>query len=291
MKAQRRHELQQSDLAKVIKQAPGFWQQSGGRYLLMILAGLVIGLLIRYRISSNREATQQASESLSLARTVISELRSPRTLMMSQLGPPGEAIMRRRQMFSEANNAIGEATRLSDDRTVQAEALIARGDLNWSMATMPEIPGAATQPGAQIRDPRELLSNASEAYRSVVDNFADVKHAQIAARFGLAAIAENQGNWDAAQQQYQAITSQAGEFPAYKTMAQERLDILPKLRQPVLMAQASTEPTTQAGAASAPALPPFVAAPKPATTSATTSVTALPSAPATTKPAATTTAP
>jgi len=34
MKAQRRHELQQSDLAKVIKQAPGFWQQSGGKWLL-----------------------------------------------------------------------------------------------------------------------------------------------------------------------------------------------------------------------------------------------------------------
>jgi len=44
MKAQRRHELQQSDLAKVIKQAPGFWQQSGGRWLLALtptMAGLV----------------------------------------------------------------------------------------------------------------------------------------------------------------------------------------------------------------------------------------------------------
>src|SRR2546427_7749679 len=109
MKAQRRHELKKSNLAQVIKGAPTFWQQSGGRYLLLIIAALVIGLLIRYRTSANRQAAQQAIDNLSVARSLISELRSPRTIMMSQLGPPGEAIMRRRQMFSEASNAISEA--------------------------------------------------------------------------------------------------------------------------------------------------------------------------------------
>ena len=61
MKAQRRHELQRSDLAKVIKQAPGFWQQSGGRWLLGAIAVLVVVILIRYRISSTRQTAAQAA--------------------------------------------------------------------------------------------------------------------------------------------------------------------------------------------------------------------------------------
>src|SRR5439155_12645963 len=242
MKAQRRHDLRQSDLAKVIKQAPGFWQQSGGRWLLAAVAVLVVVILIRYRISSNRQAAMAASESLSMARTLIDELRSPRSLLMSQFAPPNEVAMRRRQIFSEATNAIGEVTRLSDDRTLAAEALVARGDLCWALATLPEVPGAATQPGAQVRDPRELISNAAEAFRAVVDNYSDIKHSLIAARFGLAAIAENQGNWDAAKQQYEAIINQSGELKAYKQLASERLSILPKLREPVILAAPATEP-------------------------------------------------
>ena len=34
MKAERRHELAENELAKVIKGAPTFWQQSGGKFLL-----------------------------------------------------------------------------------------------------------------------------------------------------------------------------------------------------------------------------------------------------------------
>src|SRR5438067_1047435 len=101
MKAERRHDLQKSDLAKVIKQAPTFWQQSGGKYLLLIVAALVVGLLIRYRISSNRQAAQEAIESISNARALASEMRSPRTIMMSQFAPPAEVAMRRRQIYSE----------------------------------------------------------------------------------------------------------------------------------------------------------------------------------------------
>jgi len=272
MKAQRRHDLRQSDLAKAIKQAPSFWQQSGGRYLLLLIAVLVVVILIRYRISSNRQAAQQAIDSLSVARSLISELRSPRMVMMTQLAPPGEVTMRRRQIYSEANNAIGEATRLSDDRTVAAEALVARGDLCWALATLPEVPGASTQPGAQVRDPRELISNAAEAYRAVVDNYSDIKHSLIAARFGLAAIAENQANWDAARQQYEAIINQSGELKAYKQLASERLSILPKLREPVILAAPATEPALVSPTTSASTIftiPPGIAAPRPATTQAT----------------------
>jgi hypothetical protein len=276
MKAQRRHDLRQSDLAKVIKQAPGFWQQSGGRWLLAAVAVLVIVILIRYRISSNRQAAMAASESLSMARTLIDELRSPRSLLMSQFAPPNEVAIRRRQIFSEATNAIGETTRLSDDRTLAAEALVARGDLCWALATLPEIPGAATQPALIVRDPKELLTSAAEAYRTVLQSYADVKPAAIAAHFSLAAIAENARDFEAAKQHYEAVKSTTSENEPYHQLADSRLQILPKLREPVILGKPASEPAITTTAPATRPIPPFIAAPTPATTRATT--TAAPTA-------------
>jgi hypothetical protein len=227
----------------------------------------VIAILIRFRMSSNRQAEAQARDSLAVARGLIEEMRSPRMLMMTQLAPANEVAMRRRQAFSEATNAISEVTRLSDDRTLAAEAIVARGDLAWSLATLPQVPGAATQPSLQVRDPKELISNASEAYRSVIEGYPEVKAAVVSARFGLAAIAENQGNWDAAKQQYEQVKSATDERDPYRILAEQRLNVLPKLREPVIMAKPATEPV----AATMPAIPPLIAAPaKSSTTQSTT---------------------
>src|SRR5215207_478363 len=107
MKAQRRHELQENELAKVIKRAPNFWQESGGKFLAVCVAITIIVVLIRFRISSNREGAVQATENLATARTVIDEL--DRTAM-SNPGAPVELIAsRRRVLFNDANNSINEA--------------------------------------------------------------------------------------------------------------------------------------------------------------------------------------
>ena len=153
MKAQRRHDLQQNDLSKVITKAPTFWQQSGGKFLAVLVAVLVIVILIRYRISTNRQGQVQARDSLAQARTAINELQGTVQASFSP-GAANEAAVQRRSAFNEGNAALSQAMTLSDDRKLQAEALIARGDLNWTAATLPELPGAATQPSLQLRDPR-----------------------------------------------------------------------------------------------------------------------------------------
>ena len=285
MKAQRRHELQQSDLAKVIKQAPSFWQQSGGRWLLAAVAVLVIVILIRYRVGSARQASAAAADSLSISRMLIDQLRSPQMLMMTQLAPPNEVAVRRRQIFSEATNEIGKVTQTTDDRTLNAEAQVARGDLCWTLSTLPPIPGAATQPSLVVRDPKELITNASEAYRSVLETYSDIKPAVTAARFGLAAIAENQGNWDAAKQQYEAIKAAAPDAGPNHQLAEQRLNILPKLRETVILAKPATEPAALPPT-TASAISPFIAAPKPATTQATPGAAPTTRAAAATKAAA-----
>src|SRR6476659_6737547 len=124
MKAERRHELKDNTLAKVITKAPNWWQDSGGKMLAGALALLLIVLLIRYRISSNREAAAKAADNLATARSLIEQIQQ---LSLFQMAPPQEIARRRKTFMNDASNAISEAMQLSEDRKVQAEALIAKG--------------------------------------------------------------------------------------------------------------------------------------------------------------------
>jgi hypothetical protein len=286
MKAERRHQLQDNTLAKVITKAPNWWQESGAKFLAIAVAVLVIVFLIRYRISSNREAEAGAVQNLATARTIIDEVQQQ--AMSSPLAPAQQQATQRRQLYNDANEAIGRALTLSDDKKIAAEALLAKADLAWELATLPAIPGAATQPTLQVRDPKELISNANEAYQTILNNYADQIYAAIAARFGLAALAENKRDFDAAKSQYEKLALETKDFPAYQQLAAERLKKLDELRHPVILATpatmpaiaASSMPTTQATQAMS--IPPMIAAPKPATTQSVAAQT--PPAAAATKP-------
>jgi hypothetical protein len=139
--------------------------------------------------------------------------------------------------------------------------------LNWILANLPDLPGAATQPALKIaRDPAELLKAAEDAYQTVLTKYADQQHAAVAAHFGLAAIAENRGNWDVAKKEYEIIASMKNVPQAYLEQARIRLQKLPELEQPVMIAAPATMPNwaaLQAAASTMPSspLPPTIAAP------------------------------
>ncbi|HEX8521487.1 MAG TPA: hypothetical protein VF669_04465 [Tepidisphaeraceae bacterium] len=240
MKAERRHELQQNALAKVIVGAPTWWQQYGGRALLFAIAFLAIALLINYRVSSTRASTARANEALATARADINQLMNSAAASQA---PPAQLATQRKGLFNEASTFIEESLRLAPTDTIAAESLVAKGDLNWTLAMLPELPGAATQPSLQLtRDPQELIRNASEAYQQVLNKHAGELHAAIAARFGLAAIAENKGEWDAAKSQYEQVTTTANVPQSYLGVAKMRLDRLPELRQQPLLKEPATMP-------------------------------------------------
>jgi len=281
MKAERRHELAENELAKVIKGAPTFWQQSGGKFLLGLIVVLLIIILIQYRMRSNREGVAQATEQLSLARGYVDQLQAETAQMVWMFAPPQDVALRRKQSLSEANAAIENALRLSDEHRIQAEAMLTRGDLNWTAASLPPVPGAATQPSLQMKPPKEYLATAAESYQTVTNSYPDVTYADIAARFGLAAIHEQRGEWDQAKQIYQKIAADSSKLGAYKDLADARLKAVDTLRQPVIMGKPATEPAMPELMNQFPStrpIPPTVAAP-----GTTQSATA--------KPQATTTAP
>jgi hypothetical protein len=274
MKAERRHELQTNALAKVVKRAPETWQQYGGRILLAAVAVILVIFLVRYQITTSRANRRQAADSLAMARQMIDQIRD--TLPFPGQATPQQVASIRRQSASQAEGAIETAVASSDDRSVTAEALIARGDLNWTLATLPELPGAATQPTLKYeRDEKTLLDLASESYKSVLEQFSDQPASVTAARFGLGAIAENRGNWDAARQHYETIEKNQNIAAAYRTQARVRLSSIDRWKTPPLIAPPSTAPTTPSTVATTRStVPPLPLGPTLSTQPSTTAVEA-----------------
>jgi hypothetical protein len=180
----------------------------------------------------------------------------------------------------------------ASDKGIQSEALVEQGELAWALATFPELPAATTDRSLRPEKERpELLREAREAYQKVVDGYGDSPQSVAAARFGLAAIAENERKWDDAKAQYGAIAAMGeATSESNRKLAESKLKTLDELRKPVLIGEVPEKPE----------LPPIEPEPAttpatgPATTSATTNATApaaIKSPAATTRPSGATTRP
>ncbi len=287
MKAERRHELQDNSLAKVLATPTSASRRFGGMALMVLLAAAVAFLLIRYRINSSREGRRLAAENLSAARNNIRQLGQLEFFPV----PAQQKLSYRKQWAADAASSIDQVAGATRDPKLQAEALIARGDLNWALATMPELPGAATQPMLRYDGDRNALLGAAEAaYGEVLTQYADQKPSGVAANLGLAAVAEQLGNWDRASSCYDAVANDATIAAAFRTQARLRLQQLPLYRQPVLLAAATTRPQPAGSPAAVVPVPGFEREPATTTTRTTAAPPTSPPAtslPATASPAAT----
>jgi hypothetical protein len=271
MKAERRHELQDNDLQKVIKGLPTFWDVHGNRILIGIILVAVLVWAIRWRMSTGRESARRAQDAMAVAREGISELSSMDVLP----GAPNVTANARSQRITDVRAALEVVNRETEDRPTQAEALVARGDLNWLIANMPELPGAATQPALRVDTaPEQALKTAEEAYNQVLSQYADQKIPVMSARFGLAAIAENRGDWDKARQLYGAVENDPSAAQGFKDQAKVRTELLKRMQHAIYIAPAP-QPATQP-VPSVLRLPNGGAATQPAATPAAPAVQAAP---------------
>jgi hypothetical protein len=259
MKAERRHELKANSLIWTLQGLP----ETIKKYQSQIALGLVLIALaivmVKYRINIAQERLMAAQQSLGVAADDLRRLKN----MAFNPGSDGVQFMKaREEYYSDGLQQADEAFSKSPDSqdAMKAEALLHKGDLNFEMANTPELPGAATQPALRLAEPEDnLLSNASDAYSQVLQNYPGQKFAATAARFGLAAVAENRAvagggsdasQWDAAKAQYQSVLDSDAEA-AFKTIATLRMGLIPQLSKPAAIGlTATTEavplgPTTQ----------------------------------------------
>lgn len=221
MKAEHRHELKTNDLAKSLITFQDYVKLYGGRVALGIAIVILITVLIIQR--KNRAQTQTAfyRDELATARNIVESLSHTRS-------PEAERVP----------NMLRDVRDNASEKVVQAEALVTMGDYAWAMANFND-PNATsrptTRPGEKSRE--EYLQDAKAAYQQVLDQFADQPFSVVAARFGLAAIAENERNFDAARAHYDAIKSASNVAKEFKAQADAMIRRLDAIRQPVLIGE------------------------------------------------------
>ena len=246
MKSERRHELQTNSLAQALSHAPEFFRAHGSKVLLVVIVILLASLLLYQRSRKGEEQLQVGWLNISNARSMLNVL----STSVDSRETPANLFQMRRQMVDNINGSLNSIL-ASSDRHIAAEAHLLRCYLNWALANLPEIPQAATQPSLKLPGTSsEYLKLAEESYRRILSSYSDQTSSVVSAQLGLAAIAENRHDWDAATKIYQAIQGDPNILTAYKTLAERRLEALETIRQPVYLAPttlpATTAPTTQA---------------------------------------------
>ena len=236
MKSERRHELETNQLAQSLANLPELMRLYGSRILLAVTLVILVAVFVYTRVSTGRTAAAEAVNTLAFSRERLSSLRHFEPLA---LNAPEDRRDTFRSYVQDVNDALDVVVRNTDDATLLAEALVARGDLNWLIATYPELPEATTRPALQLSDNRQApLNIAFESYSNVLNAYADQDMPVLSARFGLAAIAENRGEWDAARTQYQAIAD-SDRFPdSFREEARSRIEQLDEVSQPILVVDA-----------------------------------------------------
>jgi hypothetical protein len=250
MKAERRHELQQNTLAKFIHDLPVHLQMHANKLLIGVVIVCALIFLMRYRTNAVVQNRETARSSISAARAAVEQLKGIQFFGGSEIAQAEE----RRSLAGQVEAAVDQVlqtTKDPDDAAMRADALIIRGDLNWTLANMPPIPGSTTQPSLALpHSPAEYLDNAEGAYQEALKDYTSQMVPKATALLGLAAIEENRGGWDKAAGYLNTLATDPSMAETFKAMARHGLGIISQIRNPAYLGsysstQPSTKPSTQ----------------------------------------------
>ena len=262
MKAERRHELKENTLAGFLENLPYYARVHGNKVLTGLIVVLLVVAFVRWRNAQAVQKQNTISSNLAVARSRIADLSNPQFSAMLLMSQSKDAVNMRQTLTAEANTAIDTVAGETEDKTIRAEALLAKGDLYWALANLPEPIAATTQPALKSTStPAENLKKAQDFYTNVIKNYPEQKMAVVAARFGLAAVAENNRDMKAAAEQYTEI-EKLDTLTMYKNLARQRLAFLDSIKGDPFLGALKPETTTQPAVAPAiitPAMPPATA--------------------------------
>jgi hypothetical protein len=258
MKAERRHELKTNALARWIEEFPAFVKQHANRLMLGLILILLVILALQYRARVNAESMATAEKDLAEARLDVDQLRSGQL----SVATTQDAAGRRTTLTDLADKALSDVLlSMQGDPSMQSRAQLTRGDLYLTLSMFPDLPGADTQPALALpRSREEYRKLAEEAYQKVLDIPEAQALSRNSARLGLAALAENGGDWQAARKWYNEVVNDSEAGPALQTYALERLQNDFTTTQPVLLAgdqppaPPTTEPATNPAATATPGI-------------------------------------
>ncbi len=244
MKAERRHELKTNALARGIENLPQLWRQHGNKLLLVLIGIMLIIIAVRYRMTESAQRQLSAKSALTKAQAEIAELRAVPFWLYNE-----DVIV---SVFSQqagfADDDINEALRSADDSQVRAQAYVARGDLNFLWAGFPILPAATTRPS--LRPPHsseEYLNNAEAAYNQALkEPVTGDRQVVWNAHLGLAYVAEDRRDWDAARSNYDAVINDPSAPTAMTEFFKKRKSDLVEMSRKRFVGLPMTEPASPA---------------------------------------------
>jgi hypothetical protein len=232
MKAERRHQLKVNTLDQALANLP----KTGWRYATtattVVLAGILIFSLVRYRMAAGAQRAARATDNLAVAREEIEEIRRMSTMAVDPSQPA--------ELFKDVSSRLDSVLADVGDShpQLEAEALLARGDLDWNMAV---AAGSSTQPSVDTPAPADLIQSAQTAWQQVISAHPDQLFAATTAHFGLAAAAENRQDWDEARKQYQTVIDDPRASDVFKKLATGMQASVGELAQSPLIAPPATQ--------------------------------------------------
>jgi len=192
MKSERRHELKENALAKRLTQAPDFFRDHSAKLTLagVLIIAVIAAVLFRMRSESAQYA--QAQQNLASAQQQLDDLKQMDAGDRTDYDPLAVASQRNSSYKGglDGTDLVMTLTSASS-KNLRAQAYIVKGDLNYWLAHLTPVRGAATQPSLRPEQtPGQLLTAAEEAYSAVLAQYPDQELQVVAARLGLAAVYE-----------------------------------------------------------------------------------------------------
>jgi len=220
---------------------PEYWRLHGNKLLLGLIAILLIIIVMRSRLSESALRDVRSKEALTTAEVEIAHLRETPFWMYS-----AESIgVLRSQHAGDAEEAIDETLKTSDDANVRARAYVDRGDLNFLLAGFPVLAPTTRPAPAAPRTSEEYLGASEAAYNEVLkDPLSKNRQAVWNARLGLAAVGENKSDWASAKSNYEAVINDGDAPQAIKTYAKQRQDALADLMKRPFIGTSATRPAS-----------------------------------------------
>lgn len=239
MKAERRHDLRQNDLASKIIEMPNITRFYIQRIAIVFAVILVISLFIFSRIQRSRQSASDARELLALARNGVQEMDRLPHQTQAQLLPVVDAryMQAVQHYYDDAKQKLDQFAERSSDKLLTGQAALLRGDLNLTLASTPIIPGATTQPSLDPQPSREeAFKLATDAYNDVINKFGDQHTNVVAARLGLATIALDHRDFKSAEDYLKAVANDEDAAAMFRESAKRKIDAIQTMKEPVIIA-------------------------------------------------------
>ena len=240
-----RGDLHESGLGRLMLRGGDVFRDYGNWIVVALVALAVIVWVYRLQSRAAEQAQVAARQGVYALAQVVGQAEA-----LSVAAPALDAATvgeRAGQIDTDFANAAA-VLRESDDDAVAARGLRLRGDYHWNLARLPAPRTVAADDGdaPPLPEPGDSLDSAAAAYERVVSEYPGQGRAVRAALFGLAAVAEERGDFDAAAARYGEVLDRPDLTPLEERTAQARRRLLAYLRPEPRLAPPATRPASPA---------------------------------------------